>query len=91
MDIKEIAERNYYATKRRGQISRRTDEMDFVIKIQEETRELLESIGKSIVNPFDIKELADIVLVSFSMARHFGYDLLSVMEQKMLYNEKREL
>jgi len=89
MEIKEITGRNYYATRRRGQITNKTDQMDFVIKIGEETRELLESIGQSTIHPFDIKELADITLVCFCMARHFGYDLQKVMEEKMLFNEKR--
>lgn len=89
MNIQEITRRNYYATRRRGQITDTTNEMDFAKKIQEELNELIESFGKSHIHPFDIKELADIALVCFGKAHHFGYDLLKAMEEKTLFNEQR--
>ncbi len=86
MEIKEIAGRNYYATKRRGQITIDTTSIDFLTKIEEEFDELVESC---VGNELDEKELADIVLVCFAMATHNKIDLLKVMEEKMKYNEKR--
>ncbi|NDP22624.1 MAG: hypothetical protein GZ091_16315 [Paludibacter sp.] len=88
MEIKEILVRNYYATKRRGQITDKMKTLDFVLKIEEEFNELLSSTDNN-SNDFDIKELADIVLVCFAMAKHNDKDLLKVMEEKMLFNEKR--
>ena len=41
-------------------------------------------------NKFDEKELADVALVCFTMAKHFNIDLIKVMEEKMLYNEIRK-
>ena len=86
MEIKEIVGRNYYATKKRGQINTDTTSIDFLIKIEEELEELAESC---IGNDFDVKELADIVLVCFAMAQHNKIDLLDAMKNKMKYNEIR--
>ena len=86
MEIKEIIGRNYYATKRRKQITDKTDVMDFLIKLEEEVEELKQSFFES---NLDEKELADVVFVCFSLARHYKIDLLKTMEEKMLYNEKR--
>ena len=88
MDIKEIAKRNYAATKRRGQIICFTQAYEFIEKLFEEAYELDHST--KIDNSFDEKELADVVLVCFSMAEHFDIDLIKVMEEKMLYNEIRK-
>ena len=88
MEIKEITGRNYYATRRRGQINDKTQTIDFILKIDEEFNELLSSTDNN-SNDYDIKELADVVLVCFAMAKHTGKDLLLAMEQKMLFNEKR--
>ncbi len=90
MEIKEIIERNYNATVKRGQINNKMCSIDFIIKLEEEFTELKMSIGQSQINPFDITELADIALVCHSMAKHYGYDLVKEMEKKTLYNEIRE-
>ena len=93
MEIKEITDRNYYATKRRGQITDETSIIDFIVKLDEEREELYQSWLESDkcleCLDYDIKELADVVLVCFAMARHTGKDLLLAMEQKMLFNEER--
>jgi NTP pyrophosphatase (non-canonical NTP hydrolase) len=90
MEIKEITGRNYYATKKRGQINDKTNILDFIVKLDEEKEELYQSwFDSDKCLDYDIKELADIVLVCFAMAKHTGKDLLSAMEQKMLFNEKR--
>jgi NTP pyrophosphatase (non-canonical NTP hydrolase) len=88
MDIKEITGRNYYANKRRGQIKNGSNYMDFLIKLEEEVNELIESTMEH--RRTDNEELADVVLVCFAMAQHFNIDLLKVMEDKMLINEKRK-
>ena len=70
MTIQEIIERNYNATVKRGQINGKTEPYHFVDKINSEVTELSESLSVSKVNPFDIKELADVVLVCYSTAKH---------------------
>lgn len=88
MTIQEITDRNYFATVKRGQITDKTSAYEFTSKINEENNELDESIyncGKL----FDIKELADITLVCFAMAKHYNIDLVEAMKEKMLYNETR--
>ncbi len=89
MDIQEIINRNYEATVKRGQIDNKTHAYNFTSKINEENNELDESIYNCGKN-FDEKELADIALVCFAMAKHYDIDLLKVMEEKMLYNENRK-
>lgn len=90
MDIHEISLRNYAATKRRGLITDETSFDEFVDKLREEVNELDDSLiyrGKMI--DFDAAELADIALVCFAMAEHYGFDLVKVMEEKMKFNELR--
>ena len=88
MDIKEISKRNYEATKRRGLIDSNTDSIEFIDKIGEELHEL--DCSLDLKGNFDKTELADIALVCFAMAEHFGIDLVAEMESKMKYNEIRE-
>ena len=88
MNIQEIITRNYYATYKRGKIVEATNERQFLNAIKNEVTELERSMG----NPttlFDVKELADVVLVCFSMAKHFGYDIEKELINKTLYNEIR--
>ena len=88
MEIQEIINRNYEATKKRGLIDEKTNAYNFTSKINEELNELDESIyncGKK----FDEKELADIILVCFSMAKHNNINILQFLEEKMLFNEQR--
>jgi len=90
MTTKEITQRNYIATVRRGQITSETTAKQFIKKLQEELQELIDSLSDDVTAPFDIKELADIGLVCDTMANHFGYDLKEEKELKMLFNEKRK-
>lgn len=89
MNIKEITNRNYAATVKRGQISDKTEFKDFMLKIIEEYEEIYKSYCRS-DNSFDKKELADVALVCFTMAKHYDIDLIEVMIEKMLYNEIRK-
>jgi len=63
MTTKEITQRNYIATVRRGQITAETTAKQFIQKLQEELKELIDSLSDDVTAPFDIKELADISLV----------------------------
>lgn len=82
MDLTEIKKRNYSATKKRGLITDKTSQYDFVIKLREEVEEFAED--------FDPEELADIILVAYAYAEHFSIDIQTELEKKTLYNEKRK-
>lgn len=88
MKIEEIIERNYKATVKRGQINKFTTAADIVEKLFEEVYEL--DYSTKIDNYFDEKELADVVLVCFTMAKHFDINLIEAMKEKMLFNEQRK-
>lgn len=78
-----ITHRNYEATKRRGLITLTTYRHDFGNKLIEELIEFEQS------DYTDEKELADIALVCFAMAEHYGIDLIEEMRKKTEFNEKR--
>jgi len=88
MKIEEIQERNYNATVKRGQISKETGDVSFLVKLQEEFLELSNHYIKT--GKLDPKELADIILVSLSFAKHKNIDIMKVMEEKVLFNETRK-
>ena len=90
-DIQQLIDRNYAAQVKRGQITPETDLSDCIDKIREELSELIDSYDYIWgTEKFDNKELIDIMLVCFSMAKHFGIDWQQVMTEKVEYNEKRE-
>ena len=64
---------------------------NFLHKIDEEVKEFKNSYtNDGSFEDVDEKELIDIMLVCFSMAKHFGIDWQQVMTDKVEYNEKRE-
>ena len=86
VNLDDVVDRNYFANVRRGQISDKTTVRDFLSKIYEEVGELVESWDGC--DSFDKVELADVTLVCFSMAKHFGINLVDEMAKKMKVNEK---
>ena len=88
MEINEIIERNYKATIKRGKIDENTNFCDFIDKIEEEKEELLHSYYN--YDQFDKSELADLVLVCFSMAKHFDIDIIEAIKEKTIFNENRK-
>ena len=90
-DIQELINRNYAAQIKRGQITMKQTLNDFLNKIDEEVKEFKNSYtNDGYFEDIDDKELIDIMLVCFSMAKHFGIDWQKVMTEKVEYNEKRE-
>ena len=87
VNIEDVVDRNYFANVRRGKISDKTKSGVFIAKIYEEVGELIESWDGC--DSFNKVELADVTLVCFSMAKHFGINLVDEMEKKMKVNEKR--
>jgi hypothetical protein len=88
MTIQELIDRNYAAQIKRGQINNESTFWNFSDKIQDELNEFDESYIQT-NKDFDSKELVDIMLVCFSMAKHFGIDWQQVMIDKVEYNETR--
>ena len=86
--IESLIDRNYAAQIKRGQIKDDSTFFKFVIKIEDELMELNESYIET-NKDFDPKELIDIMLVCFSMAKHFKIDWQQVMTDKVEFNEKR--
>ena len=87
VNIDDVVDRNYFAQIRRGKISDKTNAGVLIAKIYEEVGELIESWDGC--DGFDKVELADVTLVCFSMAKHFGINLVDEMAKKMKVNEKR--
>jgi len=91
MKIEEIIDRNYAAQVKRGQITMKQPLSVFIHKIDEEVKEFKNSYtNDGYYEDIDDKELIDIMLVCFSMAKHFGIDWQKVMIEKVEYNETRE-
>ena len=88
VNIDDVVDRNYFAQIRRGKISDKTNAGVLIAKIYEEVGELIESWDGC--DSFDKVELADVTLVCFSMAKHFGINLFDEMEGKMKINENRK-
>ena len=87
VNLDDVVNRNYFANIKRLKISDKTTVRDFLGKIHEEVGELIESFDGDDI--FDKVELADVTLVCFSMAKHFGINLVDEMAKKMKVNEKR--
>ncbi len=91
MTIQELIDRNYAAQIKRGQIIMEKTLNDFLQKIDEEVKEFKNSYkNDGYFEDIDDKELIDIMLVCFSMAKHFGIDWQQVMTEKVEYNETRK-
>jgi NTP pyrophosphatase (non-canonical NTP hydrolase) len=87
MTLEEIIELNYQATIRRGQVTERTRLVDMVEKLEEEVAELRAYMEEH--KGLDRKELADVMLVGHTIARHLHFDLVKEMEEKAIFNSQR--
>lgn len=86
MDLKEIQSRNYEATVRRGLITDKTTLNEFIAKMFEEVNEFRDASNFGIT---DGLELADIIIVCLSTAKHLDIDIQDWLEQKTIINENR--
>ena len=85
--MKDIIDRNYAATRKRGKIDERTVPSDFIMKLEEEVQEF---IGAALHNKGDFNhELADIILVCLNISKHYGVDIESQMNNNIDKNEIR--
>lgn len=85
--MKDLIERNYESTRKRGLINENTADTEFINKIKEELSELEHSIYN---NDSEWKyELADIILVCLNYGYHYGLDMEKLLMNKVKFNEKR--
>lgn len=85
--MKELINRNYESTRKRGLITVETEDSEFIAKIKEELNEL-EDIVYTGDNDW-IYELADIILVCLNYGYHYGYEMEQILKNKIKYNEER--
>lgn len=83
--MKNLIERSYKATVKRGLITPQTTDYEFIGKIHEELTETIESWESQ----DQWIEVADIILTCMNWARHRDIDIIEIMKSKTIYNEKR--
>jgi len=86
--MKDIIESNYKSIRKRGLITSDTDILDFINKLDEEVKELKESVNKGTLKEIK-EELSDVILVCLNMAYHHGFDIEQEIKNKIDINFKR--
>jgi len=76
--MKDIINANYQSIKKRGLITPRTTESDFIMKLEEEVQEFIDAESKQ----DKAEELADVILVCLNYAKHYGINI----EKQLLLN-----
>lgn len=90
MTLQEIIEQNYQVTRDRGLITDETNFWDFLEKIEEESGEFeMEILEHHETSETAMHELADIILVCFNYARHFGIDIEAQLIKNIENNKNR--
>jgi len=85
--MKNLITFNYEVTKKRGLIDSSTTKNEFIMKLEEEIQEFIDS---AINDNGDFNhELADIVLVCFNIAKHYNIDIEKQLLNNILKNLKR--
>jgi len=82
-----LIKKNYESIVSRGLIDRSTPPSAFVMKLEEEVQEFIDSFRKEYNN--EREELADIILVCLNIAHHYGWDIESELFKKVEINEQR--
>ena len=87
--MKRLIEHNYESTCKRGLITDKTHQADFLFKLEEEVKEFFEAtiIKKDLEH--EQEELADIILVCLNYARHNNWDIEKIMNDKIDKNYER--
>jgi len=97
--MKNLIQRNYDSTVKRGKITYKTTHAEFIDKEIEEDREFFHEIGSinltsPVVNEIISKkaaiEVVDKILVNLNYLHHNGYDVLELIEEKIIINEQRK-
>jgi uncharacterized protein YabN with tetrapyrrole methylase and pyrophosphatase domain len=85
--MKDLIEESYLAIANRGIINGHTSVEDFLDKLDEEVLELKEYYSN--FRRIDNQEIADVIIVSLNMARHFGIDIERELRIKIQINKNR--
>jgi len=91
MKLQEIQNRNYQATVKRGLITPKTTDSEFIEKLKEEVDELQIEVDLPFFSNTTGRdmELADVIIVCLCMAKHLNIDIESELIKKTIYNENR--
>lgn len=85
--MKNLIEVNYEVTKKRGLINKETSTREFVMKLKEEVQEFIDA---ALHEKGDFNhELADVILVCFNIARHYGVDIEKQLLNNIIKNFNR--
>ena len=87
-ELDKLMNNNYDSIVKRGLISEKTTKQDFIVKIEEEVKELGFAYFKGDKENFN-EELADIILVCLNAAKHFNIDIEKELKDKIKINYKR--
>ena len=95
MNLNELSKRAFVCALKRKKVKRSTPPCLAVKDIQSELIELEQALHKvrsKHIPLFDehTEELADVIIVSLSLAGLMGYDIEAAILAKMAYNEKRK-
>lgn len=83
-----IYQRNYEAIKKRGLITKETDDLDFWFKLCEEKDEVLQALRNKDESNL-IEEITDLMNVCSNWLQHKGIDPGKALESCALKNESR--
>ena len=86
--MKELIQRHYEATRKRGCITADTDMKDFIEKMNEEFNEIEESYYKESFSD-SINETVDLIAVCLNAIHHFGFDFEELYSKNVKHQESR--
>lgn len=90
--MKELIQRHYEATCKRGLIDSMTSLEEFREKLIEEIEEFWDAdIYEDVIDGDMAQEAMDVVGVIFNMLIHFGYDIEAEFKYNVEYQEERSL
>ncbi len=87
--MKDLIERNYLSTVKRGLIGPETNVTDFLNKLDEEVQEFKESLDNPITEEATAFELADVILVCLNISHHYGIPIEQYLKTKIQINFER--
>ena len=97
MKAKDLIDRNYKAELELGKVFPRTSGFDYVTRLQTKVKRIeialqeikrTNTIGERFFNEKKT-ELTELIMVAFSMAKHFNIDTFKEIEKKVLINEQK--
>ena len=90
--MKDLIERSYLAIRKRGKITIETDFIDFMLKMDEELREIKDAYCYDPIKPMEktIKETVDLMNVCICALKHHGFDPIAEFEKCVIHQETRK-